>query len=858
MTFPTITAENPTTDDSAGGAATSGSTAATSHSVVLPATVNAGDLLMIFGRVAVAGTVAITGGGWTIVQDSSDGSDDVTFFAWRDTLADGTEDGTSVTVTHGNGKMSAYTKAIGGAEDPATQAPEHSTVAVANSTTPDPTACTPTGGAKDYYWIWFGGWEGEQTLSKTVPTNYTGTVDVSSGTGGVITTNTQIKVCRRTANASSEDPGSVTLSVADDWTAWTIAIHPASSTTLAIQNSAQAQTTGAVVLVPDLVIQNSTQAQTTQAVVLVPDLVIQNSAQTQTTNNVVLSLPGIAITELDSSSRVSNNVSLDASGATADDKLLAVIWTNGTAGTTPTGWALEDTEAGPFTWTQYLYSRTAVASMGTVDFPVTGGDSGYGRLFQAHDSEGSTPEIDVLASTNAGDAQNNYDAPSVTLSIAGKLFCSWIGIDSGVTLTKPASMTLIGSQHSTVLVEIAAQESVASGATGVRNATTTGNHTWIALSVGLIEGGAGTDLVIQNSSQAQTTQAVVLVPDLLIQNSQQGQTTTSVVLVPNLVIQNGQQNQTIQNVVLIPNLVIQNSQQAQTTQNVVLVPDLAIQNSQQAQAADNVTLTAGGVDLVIQNSAQAQTTQAVVLIPNLVIQNSAQAQTTQAVVLVPDLVIQNSSQAQTTQSVTLVPNLIIQNSQQAQNTDNVTLALEGDLIIQNSQQAQTTQSVVLVPDLVIQNSSQAQATDNVLLATDLVIQNSAQSQITDSVTLVLTLTIQNSLQAQTTQGVTLVPNLVIQNSQQAQTADNVILSTTAPSLTIQNSLQVQTTTSVTLIPNLEIQNSFQAQVTDEVFLNPPLIISGTLSATGKSTKTSAVGTGTATASAGQSGRTYAR
>lgn len=225
MTFPTITAQNPTADSATGGAATSGSTAATSHSVVLPATVNANDLLMVFGRVAVAGTVAITG--WSIGQDSSDASDDVTFWGYRDTLADGSEAGSSVTCTHGNGKMVAHTMAIGGAEAPGTQAPQAGTTATGTSTTPDPTTTTPTGGAKDYLWIWFGGWEGEQTLSKTQATNYTDGPDISSGTGGAITTNCQIKTSVRTNNAASEDAGTITLSVSDDWTAWVIAVHPA-------------------------------------------------------------------------------------------------------------------------------------------------------------------------------------------------------------------------------------------------------------------------------------------------------------------------------------------------------------------------------------------------------------------------------------------------------------------------------------------------------------------------------------------------------------------------------------------------------------------------------------------------------
>jgi hypothetical protein len=230
VAFPAIESINPAADSSTGGAATSGSTAATSHSVVLPATVTAGSLLMVIGRVSGAGAVAVTGGGWTITQDSSDGSDDVTFWMYRDALADGTEDGTSITVTHGNFKMTAVSLSITGAETPATQAPQSSTVAVGTNTTPDPTTCTPTGGAKDYLWVWAGGWDGEQTLSKTQPTNFTDRADVSTGTGGLPATNNQIKTPDRQFNAASLDAGSITLSGAPTgWTAWLLAVHPATA-----------------------------------------------------------------------------------------------------------------------------------------------------------------------------------------------------------------------------------------------------------------------------------------------------------------------------------------------------------------------------------------------------------------------------------------------------------------------------------------------------------------------------------------------------------------------------------------------------------------------------------------------------
>jgi outer membrane protein W len=229
VAFPALESINPTADSATGGAAASGSTAAGSHAVTLPATVSPGSLLMIFGRVAGAGAVSMPAG-WTVVQDSSDASDDVTFYAYMNTLAVGNEDGTSVTVTHGaTQKMSAHAVSITGAADPATLPPQASTVAVGTTTTVNPTTATPTGGSKDYLWLWFGAWDGEQTLTKAAATNYTDRADVGTGTGGAVTTNTQQKLGDRAVAGASEDPGAIgTLSVAPSgWTAWTIAIHPA-------------------------------------------------------------------------------------------------------------------------------------------------------------------------------------------------------------------------------------------------------------------------------------------------------------------------------------------------------------------------------------------------------------------------------------------------------------------------------------------------------------------------------------------------------------------------------------------------------------------------------------------------------
>lgn len=227
MAFPVVEA----TSNLIAGVANGGTTATTTHTVRMPATVSAGSLLMIVGRSMAAGAISIsTGlGTWTIVQDSSDASDDVTFWAYLPTDAVGTEDATDVTVTHGSAKFAAVALSITGAADPAVTPPQSSTVAVGTGSNPGPTAATPTGGAKDYLWIAAHGADGEHTIPPaTIPANYGGSVGCHTATAGAVGINGGVAIATRDLNAASEDPGTWTTSVAvaTGWTAWTFAVHP--------------------------------------------------------------------------------------------------------------------------------------------------------------------------------------------------------------------------------------------------------------------------------------------------------------------------------------------------------------------------------------------------------------------------------------------------------------------------------------------------------------------------------------------------------------------------------------------------------------------------------------------------------
>lgn len=217
---------------------TNGTTATTTPVVNLPTGIKAGELIVVLFRSAVAGAIGWPNATWLEQFDaSSDAADDNMALAVR--KADGTE-GSTITLSSGNGKFAALAFRVSGAQEPENRTPEFSTVATGTNTTPDPTTCTPTGGAKDYMWVWVGGWSGEQTSPPASnPTNYPTTAGADSGTAGTVDTNCRVAVAiRSNLNAASEDPGSWTISVAPTgWTAYCMAIHPAVPVDDLLQNA---------------------------------------------------------------------------------------------------------------------------------------------------------------------------------------------------------------------------------------------------------------------------------------------------------------------------------------------------------------------------------------------------------------------------------------------------------------------------------------------------------------------------------------------------------------------------------------------------------------------------------------------
>jgi hypothetical protein len=164
--------------------------------------------------------------GWTELLDENVASGLAMWYR----VSDGAE-GATVTFTSSAAIRDACTSyQISGAEDPATQAPELSTLATGTSANPNATTCTPTGGAKDYLWITMFGQAGEQldddSLTTVTPTGFSNPLEKTCGTAGT-NLGGMIASAEQQLNAASLDASAWTSSDSTAWRAFTIAVHPA-------------------------------------------------------------------------------------------------------------------------------------------------------------------------------------------------------------------------------------------------------------------------------------------------------------------------------------------------------------------------------------------------------------------------------------------------------------------------------------------------------------------------------------------------------------------------------------------------------------------------------------------------------
>lgn len=202
--------------------------AASSFAVSMPATVNSGDgLLMIFGH-DDSGLSAATPSGWGKLRERETllGFGGIGYLFVK--VADGTEGGTTVTVSVTGGTATAAAQVYRFTDWAGVATGFEAADDDDSGTTLDPPSLEPTWPQGDTLWIAaFACGDDDATVS-AYPSSYTGGTDTVSG-GGANNGHT-IGSAVRELNASSEDPGTFTLSASQFGAVFTIAIRQAGET----------------------------------------------------------------------------------------------------------------------------------------------------------------------------------------------------------------------------------------------------------------------------------------------------------------------------------------------------------------------------------------------------------------------------------------------------------------------------------------------------------------------------------------------------------------------------------------------------------------------------------------------------
>ncbi len=192
----------------------------TDHHVDMPATVDAGDLLIVLFT-NDENTIVNTPTGWNLMTSDANGPHVRLSVYYR--IAAGTEGGTTVnfvTTSAEEAVAQVYRVTNWHGITP----PEISTAATGTDTTPDPASLDPTGwDVADTLWLAVAGQDRGDQGTPTYPASYTNGISTLSSNG---TGRCQIHSARRVLAAASEDPGAFTIPVSEQWVAFTIAVRP--------------------------------------------------------------------------------------------------------------------------------------------------------------------------------------------------------------------------------------------------------------------------------------------------------------------------------------------------------------------------------------------------------------------------------------------------------------------------------------------------------------------------------------------------------------------------------------------------------------------------------------------------------
>lgn len=192
---------------------TNSTVSGTSHSLNLPASIAAGDMLFAIVRCPASTTITWPAGWTEHEQLSSDATDDETSIAFR--YADGTE-GATITITLGTSRvLVGLCYRITGAVGIAISAAATGSASQPNS----PNLSEILTSARDVLWLSIGGCDDAETLTSGPASYSNATVQASTATGASGCT---VYGASLQQNGTTQNPGAWTLGSTAIWTAWTI------------------------------------------------------------------------------------------------------------------------------------------------------------------------------------------------------------------------------------------------------------------------------------------------------------------------------------------------------------------------------------------------------------------------------------------------------------------------------------------------------------------------------------------------------------------------------------------------------------------------------------------------------------
>jgi hypothetical protein len=199
------------------------SSANATYNAPLPASIQAGDLLVVFIGCSngTGGTTIGTPSGWTQLYTQAGGGNMRRHAAYY-RVADGGE-GATQAFTASNASIWASTACrITGYQG----TPEAGTPATGNSTAPNPPSLTPSWGSAKTLWLaGMAATTASGGATTTAPASYTNQLtDVGTLAGLAFP---RVSSAQRELEASPEDPGTFTLSATAQWVAGTVAVRPA-------------------------------------------------------------------------------------------------------------------------------------------------------------------------------------------------------------------------------------------------------------------------------------------------------------------------------------------------------------------------------------------------------------------------------------------------------------------------------------------------------------------------------------------------------------------------------------------------------------------------------------------------------